>query len=410
MFRLPPTAALLVLLAAAPALAQAPAPLATATAAPAAAALAPAEAAGIQAPLVQAGAWILYDRTAGQILAESNPDLRWEPASLTKLMTAYLVLEAVRDGRLSWQQAVEVPAAVRRVGNEESRMYLAPGQRISLAMLMGGLLVVSANDAALTLARAVDADEDAFVARMNAAAVRLGMSGTHFNNPSGIPGPTHYTTAADLLRLTLAFDRDFPQIYQLSRQQHFAYQRFQHTSTNRLLALDPTVDGLKTGHTRAAGYNIVVSSRGLAAAGQPDRGFIVVLLGAPSRAAQVQSARALLAHGASAFHLVQVLTAGEALQHSRVYGSAAGSVGLGVTEGRILALPAGIQPQLRITLEDTTPFAPVTRGTVIGHVEALAGGQPLLRAPLVTLEDAEPAAWPTRFRDRISLLLSQWMG
>jgi D-alanyl-D-alanine carboxypeptidase (penicillin-binding protein 5/6) len=397
MFCLPRTAAaLIVFLAAASAFAQAPAPMVPASI--------------TTAPIVEARAWILYDRTAGQILAESNPDIRWEPASLTKLMTAYLVLEAVRDGRLAWQQPVEVPQAVRRVGNEESRMYLAPGNRLPLSALMGGLLVVSANDAALTLARAVDADEDAFVARMNATAARLGMAGTHFNNPSGIPGPTHYTTAADLLRLTLAFDRDFPQIYELSRQQHFAYQRFQHTSTNRLLALDPTVDGLKTGHTRAAGYNIVVSSRGNAAAGQPDRGFIVVLLGAPSRTAQVQSARTLLTHGTTAFHLATVLTAGEALQHSRVYGSAEGSVALGVEQTRILALPSGMHPQLRIVLDDETSFAPLPRGSVIGHVEAVADEQVLLRAPLVTLEAAEPASWPIRFRDSVALLFGRWFG
>ena len=391
MFCLPRKAALLIaLLGFTPALAEAQAP----------------------APLVQAQSWLLYDRTAGQVLASSNPDIRWEPASLTKLMTAYLVFEAVRDGRLGWQQVVEAPPAVRRVGNEESRMYLMPGNRVSVETLLSALMVISANDAAVTLAHAVDGSEEAFVTRMNAAAARLGMTGTHFNNPSGIPGPTHYTTAEDLLRLTLAFDHDFPQIYAITRQQRFTFRQFRDVSTNPLLTQDASVDGLKTGHTRAAGYNIIISSRRHATpAGGQDRGLIAVVLGAPSKAARAQSSRMLLDYGTNAFQLMDVLTAGQELQRSRIYGSQEGFVALGVEQSQTLALPAGTTSELRVSLDDAAPFAPLPRGAVLGHVEAVSqDGTVLASAPLVTLQEAEPASWPVRLYDRIALLFSHWMG
>ncbi|ONG45830.1 hypothetical protein BKE38_26040 [Pseudoroseomonas deserti] len=363
-------------------------------------------------PGVPAAAWLVYDRAAGQVLASANAGQRWEPASLTKLMTAYLVFEAVRDGRLGWQQVVAAPATVRRVGTEESRMYLQPGNRLSVRRLIEGLLIISANDAAVTLATAVDGGEAAFVARMNAAAARLGMTGTHFNNPSGIPGPTHYTTAEDLLRLTLAFDRDFPDVYAITRAPQFRYRAFHGQASNPLLAQDAAVDGFKTGHTEAAGYNIVISARQrrIGAAGQP-RDLVAVLLGTPSKGDRARGAELLLDYAGSAFHLAEVFAAGQEIQRLRVPGSAEGEVGLGVEATQRMALAAGSAATLRVTLKDDADiFAPLPQGAVLGEVEAVQGEQVLARAPLITLQEATPAAWPLRFYDWVAVRLARWIG
>lgn len=352
-------------------------------------------------PAIAAGAWLVYDRAAGQVLGAANPDQRWEPASLTKLMTAYLVYEAVRDGRLVWDQPATVPDAVRLVQNDESRMYLRPGSRVPVDVLLQGLLIISANDAAVTLAQAVSGSQEGFVARMNATAARLGMAGTHFNNASGIPGPTHYTTARDLLRLTLAFDRDFPQVYAITRQPRFTFHQFQKEASNPLLFQDASVDGLKTGHTRAAGYNLVVSARRAGAKGR-DRGLVAVVLGAPTPAARVRDSRALIDYAANAFQPVEVLTAGVALIQAQVRGATEKEIPLGVTQSVTLALPVAAQVSLRFTLAQGVPFAPVPEGAVMGQVEAVTGGEVLARAPLVALRPAVAAAWPYRVYDWMS--------
>lgn len=362
-------------------------------------------------PAIAARSWLIYDRTAAQILGAGNPDLRWEPASLTKLMTAYLVYEAVRDGRLAWDQAVTVPDAVRRVGNEETRMYLRPGSRVPVETLLRGLLIISANDAALTLAQAVEGGEEAFVARMNATAARLGMAGTHFNNPSGIPGPTHYTTAHDLLRLTLAFDRDFPQIYDITRERRFSFRQFEKAASNPLLAQDTSVDGLKTGHTDAAGYNMVTSVRRPASSPEDrGRGFVAIVLGTPSKAARAQTSRDLIDYAATAFQPVDVLTAGKDLHRARILGAVEEAIPLGVEQTRTLLLPADTRVALRFTLDEAVRFAPVPRGTVMGRVEVLGGGEVLAEAPLVTLQEPVPAPWPSRFYDWMALLFSRAVG
>ncbi|RKK04414.1 D-alanyl-D-alanine carboxypeptidase [Pseudoroseomonas wenyumeiae] len=361
-------------------------------------------------PAVPAASWLVYDRAAGEILASANSRQRWEPASLTKLMTAYVVFEAVRDGRLGWQQAVTAPEAVRRVGAEETRMYLRPGNRLPIQALVEGLLIVSANDAAITLASAVAGTEEAFVARMNATAARLGMTGTHFNNPSGIPGPSHYTTAEDLLRLTLAFDRDFPQVYAITRAPRFTFQQFRKEATNPLLGRNASVDGLKTGHTKAAGYNIVTSARRLPGAAGQERDLVAIVLGTPSKAERARSAELLLNYAGSAFHLAEVLSAGRELQRLRVHGSAEGEIAVGVEHTKQMALPAGTEAQLRITLNEPAPFAPLPRGAVLGQVEALQGERILARAPLVALQEASPAAWPLRLLDWVALQVMRWVS
>jgi D-alanyl-D-alanine carboxypeptidase (penicillin-binding protein 5/6) len=249
---------------------------------------------------VPAAAWLVYDRATDLVLFSRNAQSRREPASITKLMTAYLVFEALRDSRFDLHRMIEVPPEVRRVGGPESRMYLRPGSRATVEELLNGLLIVSANDAAVTLAIALAGSEEAFVSRMNAAAARLGMSKTHYENVSGIPAPSHYTTANDLLRLTAALDRQFPQIYAISAQEGFRYRKFERAASNDLLSRHMLVDGLKTGHTKSAGYNIVVSTRHRA--GSPSGGgdLFVIVLGSETRKLRNQAVVELLRRAAPA--------------------------------------------------------------------------------------------------------------
>lgn len=362
-------------------------------------------------PAIAARSWLIYDRASAQVLSSLNPDLQWEPASLTKLMTAYLVYEAMQDGRLATHQIVTAPNSVRQIRNEETRMYLRPGDRVSVEELLHGLLIVSANDAALTLAHAVAGSEEAFVTRMNTAAARLGMAGTHFNNPSGVPGPTHYTTAHDLLRLTLAFDRNFPQVYHITREPRFTFRQFQRAASNPLLSQGSSVDGLKTGHTTAAGYNMVASVRQPARPpSRQGRSLVAIVLGTPSKVARAQASRQLIDYAVTSFQPMDVLTAGQELRRTRIPGAAGDDVPLGVEETRTLALPTGTQVAFRFTLHDALHFAPVPRGAAMGHVEVLNGEDVIAHAPLVTLQEAVPAAWPSRLYDWMALLFSRFIG
>lgn len=259
----------------------------TAALAPAADAAAP--------PAVAAASWLVVDGESGRVLAEHNADERRDPASLTKLMTAYVVMEALKRGALSLDEAVTVSAAdVGGVAGDEARMYLQAGQRAKVGDLLRGLIVASANDAALVLANRVGTNGPGFARLMNDSAFRLGMKNSHFVTSSGVTTPNHYTTARDLSQLALKLTADFPEYYALSSQQSFSYGGFSKKNKNSLLAFDSSVDGLKTGHTQAAGWCIVATAkRKLADSRVPRRAFVVVL-GAPSDKQRISFAQQLL--------------------------------------------------------------------------------------------------------------------
>ncbi len=222
---------------------------ATLAAAPVALAQAPAVVLtqGVPMPQVAAKSWMLYDVTSGQALAAQNADLRIEPASLTKLMTAYLAFEALKEKRLTLDQAIVPTALVLKVKSDESRMFIEPNKPVTVQDLLMGLIVQSGNDAALALAEAVGGSEEGFVAMMNREAQRMGMKGTHFTNTDGIPDPNHYTTAMDLATLSTRLIQDFPEYYGMYSQKEFTYNKIKQPNRNRLLYIDPTVDGLRPG-------------------------------------------------------------------------------------------------------------------------------------------------------------------
>lgn len=246
--------------------------------------------------------WLVVDGASEQILAEHNADAARQPASLTKLMTAYIVLRALRDGTLSWDEKVTVGVSdVAEVGSDEARMYLVPGQRVTVRRLVQGLIVASANDAALVLAERVGGSPAGFEQRMNDTARQIGMQHTRFTTPSGITTPGNHSTARDLSTLALRLTRDFPEYYGYSSEQRFSYGKFEKRNKNWLLGMDPSVDGLKTGHTAAAGYCIVATASRLQAAPTMKRRVFAVVLGAPTAAARISDAARLLNYAFSSY-------------------------------------------------------------------------------------------------------------
>ncbi|MEX3630047.1 MAG: D-alanyl-D-alanine carboxypeptidase family protein [Burkholderia sp.] len=244
---------------------------------------------------IQAASWLLVDGESGRVITEYEADVERQPASLTKLMTAYVVLDALRRGTLRLDETVQVDSAdLADVGRDEARMYLVAGRSVTVEDLVRGLIVASANDAAMVLARRVGGSRAGFEQLMNDTAQRLGMTHTHYTTPSGITTPGNHSTARDLATLARRLTACFPVYYSYSAQQQFAYDGFHKRNKNWLLGSAPGVDGLKTGHTQAAGYCIVATAQRRQAAPPMTRRVFAVVLGAPSASARIAAGRRLL--------------------------------------------------------------------------------------------------------------------
>ncbi|OTG98038.1 D-alanyl-D-alanine carboxypeptidase [Acinetobacter sp. ANC 4654] len=247
---------------------------------------------------VEAQAWTVIDTQSGQVIAEHNSHVQRAPASLTKMMVAYITLKELQAGHLRKDEVLTATPVVNMVMWDESQMYLKQGEQISVDQLLAGLVVMSANDAAVTLAERIAGDVPKFIARMNKEAQALGMKDTHFQNPAGISMPEHYSTAADLALLGQALVTQTPDYLNYSKQQSFSYNNRFHHATNRLLKLDPTVDGLKTGFTKAAGYNLALTAnRPTMNPDAPERRLVVIVLGAASAAKRAEVAYNLMNMG-----------------------------------------------------------------------------------------------------------------
>ena len=372
------------LLAMAPALAAPPAPAAP-PAAPASA-----------APAVAAAAWLLMDVTSGQTLEAGNADARRDPASLTKLMTAYLVFGALRAKTVVPSQMVNVSERAWRA--EGSRMFIEPRRAVSVDELLRGMIVQSGNDASIALAELVGGTEDEFVARMNKEAARLGMANTRFANVTGLSAPQHYSTAADLARLAAAVIRDYPEYYPLYAQKEFRYNNITQPNRNRLLWTDPNVDGVKTGHTEAAGWCLIASAQ------RGDRRVLAVVLGAASDAARAAEAQKLMNWGFQAFDTVQLYQSGKQVTTLRVWKGAAPEVPAGFLADRYLTIPKGRSDRLSLTMQADEPLvAPVARAQRVGTVKVALDGKPVADFPLIALEDVPLASLFGRAWDTVRL-------
>jgi D-alanyl-D-alanine carboxypeptidase (penicillin-binding protein 5/6) len=351
----------------------------------------------VPAPAVAARAWLLIDHSSGQSLAEHEADARIEPASLTKLMTAYLTFTALKQGSLKGDQVVPVSEKAWKAPG--SRMFIEPKKPVTVDELVHGMIIQSGNDACIALAEAIAGTEDAFVQRMNLEARRLGLANTHYMNTTGLPDAQHYTTARDLARLVQALIRDFPEYYPIYSQKEFTYNRITQPNRNRLLWLDPTVDGVKTGHTESAGYCLIASSK------RGPRRLISVVLGTDSDALRAQEAQRLLNHGFQNFDAVRLYAKAQVLSQLKVFKGSSGTVPAGFLDDFVLALPKGVSDRLKVQLVSQQPLlAPIQQGQQIATLKLSIdqGGEPkpFGEYPVVALEAVPIAsifgrAWDT---------------
>ncbi len=348
----------------------------------------------VPAPVLAARAWVLIDHATGQVLAQKDADARIEPASLTKLMTAYLTFSALKAGTITADQLVPVSEKAWRM--EGSRMFIQPLKPVTVQELIRGVIVQSGNDACVALAELLGGSEEVFAEMMNREARRLGLANTHFTNSSGLPDPNLYTTARDLATLATAIVRDFPDFYSLYALKQYTYNNITQPNRNRLLYLDPTVDGMKTGHTAAAGYCLVSSAQ------RGPRRLISVVLGTDSDTIRAQESLKLLNYGFQFYDSVKLYGGGQALSQYRVWKGARSEVGAGFTQDFVLSLPKGQADKIQATLESQQPLiAPLQKGQTIATLKLSLDGKPYGSYPLVALQDVPVAGFFGRLWDAL---------
>jgi serine-type D-Ala-D-Ala carboxypeptidase (penicillin-binding protein 5/6) len=330
-------------------------------------------------------AWVLADLSSGQILSAEKPDERFEPASLTKLMTAYLTFAALKEKKLALEQQITVSERAWRAPG--SRMFVEPRKPVAVGELIRGMIVQSGNDACIALAEAIAGSEAVFAELMNREAARLGMKNSKFMNASGLPDPQHYSSARDLYLLASALIRDFPAHYaQYYAQKEFRYNGVTQVNRNRLLWLDPTVDGLKTGFTEAAGYCLVASSK------RGPRRLLSVLLGSTSEAARAQESQKLLNWGFQYFDAVRLYAGGAPVKEIEVWKGARPMLKAGFKGDMVVTVPRGEGAKLKAELLSQSPLvAPVAEGERVGVLRVTLEGKAVGEYPVVALE-AVPAA------------------
>ena len=345
-------------------------------------------------PTLAARSWLLMDQATGQVLASREPDARIEPASLTKLMTAYLTFAALKSGSITLQQTVPVSERAWRM--EGSRMFIQPDRPVTVEELVQGMIIQSGNDACVALAELIAGSEESFAHLMNREAQRLGMKNTSFMNSSGLPDPNHYTTARDLSLLASAISRDFPEYYRYYSQKEYTYNKITQPNRNRLLWLDPTVDGLKTGHTAAAGYCLIAS----ALRGQ--RRLVSVVLGTDSDTIRAQESLKLLNYGFQFFDTARLYSANQELSRFRVWKGEKNELPVGFLKDFVISLPKGQAEKVQSQLTSQQPVvAPLQKGQQVGTLQLTLDGQPIGEYPVVALQDVPVAGFFGRLWDTI---------
>jgi D-alanyl-D-alanine carboxypeptidase (penicillin-binding protein 5/6) len=365
-----------------------------------------------QAPALSARSWLLIDVPSGATLAAHEPTQWLEPASLAKLMTAYVVFLAVAEKRIALDDRVNVSrAAFGAPGRAGARMYIEPGKPVTVEELLRGLIVVSGNDAAVALAEHAAASQSAFVERMNAEVRRLELTGTHFMNPTGLSDPQQYSTARDLARLAARLQSDFPQYAPLFKEREFTYNGITQANRNRLLWSDPNVDGMKTGHLEAGGYSIVASasrSRGTGSSAF-ERRLIAVVLGAPSDAVRAQETLKLLNYGYTAYDTVLLYRRGTVLAEAEVWKGDRSEIPIGPGRDVFITLPTAQlqrlgQRGLESVIERPDPLlAPLARGETIGRLKIKAERETVADVPVIALDAVQPAGLFGRAYDAVRL-------
>ena len=364
-----------------------------------------------QPPEIAARSYLLLDVTANQMLASRDIDSPVEPASLTKLMTQYLVFDALRAKKLDLQQRLPVSVRAWKVGG--STMFIDPKMTVPVDELIKGMIVQSGNDATVVLAEGVGGTVEHFVELMNNQAKALGMKSTTYKNPEGLTVAGHTTTARDLSILATRLMQDFPEYlhyYSIKKYRYEGTPTANDTNRNLLLFRDPTVDGLKTGHTEAAGYCLIATAKrefpNLAGpAGAPgSRRLLSIVLGAASENARANESQKLLNWGYTAYEAVKLFDAGQPVVEPQVWKGSQKTVKLGRPQAVVVAVPAGTAGKLKTQVARPDPLvAPFTKGQQVGTLKVMAGDQPLVDVPLVALEAVEQAGVLGRAWDAVRL-------
>ncbi len=331
-------------------------------------------------PGVAGSGHLLIDMHSGRVLAESNADSRLEPASLTKIMTVYVAFHELRHGKLKLEdQALISEKAWKTPG---SRMFIEVGKRVSVEDLLKGIVIQSGNDASVALAEHIAGSEETFASMMNQHARRLGMQNSHFVNATGLPSPEHYTTPRDITKVTAATIREFPDLYAMYAEKEFLWNNIKQPNRNLLLNRDPSVDGVKTGHTEAAGYCLVAS------AVRDGMRLIAVVMGTAGENARATASLALLNYGFRFFETHRLYGGGDTLVETRVWKGSEQQLALGVANDLYVTIPRGQYGQLQARTEvDSLIEAPLTLGAPVGKVLVELAEVPVAEVPLVALRD-----------------------
>lgn len=354
-------------------------------------------------PDLDAKSYALMDYQSGELIASENPDAHVAPASITKVMTVYIAFDLIRQGRLKLDDLATISEKAWREGKDssESRMFLTLGSQVKIEDLLRGIIVVSGNDASIALAEHIAGSEDAFASIMNQYAKKLGMTNTHFVDASGMPNEDHYTSAHDLLILSRALITNFPDGYKIFSERSFKYG-IEHPQENRngLLIKDPSVDGIKTGHTEAAGYCLLASAK------RDGRRLISAVMGGKSWAYREQASEELLNYGFRNFDTVAALGPTNTVANVHVYKGEPHDVGIGTLEPVYLALPAGHGAVTIQSQAGGKVVAPVGKGQPLGEAAILVDGKVVKNVPLVALQDVPKGGFWRRLIDQIKL----WLG
>ena len=358
-------------------------------------------------PAINADSYILVDFDTGEVLAEHNPDLTLPPASLTKLMTAYILAQEVELGRLGLDDVVPVSRnawSQNPVFKGSSLMWIEPGKPVTVAELERGIVISSGNDATVAIAEHIAGSEQAFVDLMNQYAAEMNLTSTHFENSHGLPHPNHLSTARDLSALAIAAIRDHPDRYAVYKVRSYTYNDITQYNRNHLLREDDTVDGLKTGYTREAGYGLVASAE------REGMRLVSVVMGSSSTLSRKAETRSLLNYGFRFYETLRPLVPGQTLAEERVWKGLSEQVSLGVNDELVLTLPRA-SADISTAIEVEAPLmAPLVKGDVVGRVLLTRGGEPVAEVPLEVLDAVEPAGFFARLWDSLVLWFQGLFG
>ena len=358
----------------------------------------------LPSPTIAAKSWLLLDATSYQIIASQDSNLRIEPASLTKIMTAYLVFSALKDKKLDINAKVTVSTRAWKVDASSSKMFIDPATPVSIGDLLFGLIVQSGNDASVALAEAVAGSEEAFVVQMNREAERMGLKSTHFGNSHGLPSAENYSTAQDLSVLAAHLISDHPDYYKTYYStKSFTYNKITQPNRNRLLWLDPTVDGMKTGHTEAAGYCLISSA--IRPNGTGQRRLISVVTGTSSDQVRAQESLKLLNWGFLNFDTVKLYEKGQAIATPEIWKGTQAQIKIGFNRDLYVTLPKGSAAKLKPSLERKDPLvAPIALNSKLGTMKMMLDGKAIAEFPVLALEDVAQASMFGRAWDSIRLM------